>query len=163
MLDYRTKRSVQWMIRPIFLCLYMIFAFGNVARGENLTLGFTVPFFSTGQNSVIPSGEYYSAAVFVAQSKVNNEHPLLGGRKLQIDLDKSPNCALTRTLEGFTSHWKSGVDGFVGTGCSCETSAKLAGVFNLPLVSQVSIRYTFDYAVECNLSLIPSSLSTGPL
>lgn len=138
MLDYRTKRSNYWMIRPMFFCLYMVFTLTNVAKGQNVTLGFTVPFFSPGQNGSVPSGEYFSAAAFVAQSKVNNDHPFVGGQKLQIDLDKSPSCALIRTLEGFTAHWKSGVDGFVGTGCSCETSAELSGVFNLPLVSQVS-------------------------
>jgi hypothetical protein len=86
----------------------------------------------------VPSGEYYAAAALLAETKVNNELPLPPGRALQIELDKTADCAVAKTLEGFTSHWKSGVDGFVGTGCSCETSAKLSGVFNLPLVSQVS-------------------------
>ncbi|XP_031575273.1 speract receptor-like isoform X2 [Actinia tenebrosa] len=137
MLDYKAIRSVQRMIRPMFLCLYIIVVFGNVVKGENVTLGITVPFFSPGQISAIPSGEYYTAAAFLAQTKVNDEHPLFSGKKLQIDLVETPNCAVTRTLEGFTSQWKSGVDGFVGTGCSCETSAELSGVFNLPLVSQI--------------------------
>jgi len=123
---------------PVLVVIYTVLVFRSTTKAQAITIGITVPF-GIVKNFSLPSGETYAQAAYLAVQAVNSDSKLLGGKTMKI-IFNTTDCTSEKTLDSLTYQWKTGdVDGFIGTGCSCETSAKLASVFNLPLVSHVSI------------------------
>ncbi|KAK3705209.1 hypothetical protein QZH41_014003, partial [Actinostola sp. cb2023] len=121
----------------IFICLYGVIVSLYIAKAQNITLGITLPF-GLGVDSSTISGEYYAQAAYLAVEAVNADSTLLAGKTLKLVVNTT-DCTSKKTLEAFTSQWKTkDVQGFIGTGCgSCQTTAELAGVFNIALMSQI--------------------------
>lgn len=124
-----------WYLRVVLLCIYGML---HAATAQNIVLGITLPF-NVDNTSTTPTGELYAQAAYLAVDAVNKDSTFLAGRTLKVVLNKSDCHTNEKTLQSFTYQWKTAdVHGFIGTGCSCDITAKLAGIFNLPLMSQVS-------------------------
>lgn len=140
----------RYSVVPFRVLICGLVVFLDTTKAQSLTIGITIPF-GIANNSITPTGELYAGAAYLAADAVNSDSKLLAGKTLRIILNTT-DCTSEKTLEGFTYQWKTAdVDGFIGTGCSCETSAKLAGVFNLPLISQVSdFKKFINIITRCN-------------
>lgn len=105
---------------------------------EEVKLGLLIPFKRTNRlGNSFHRGEYYASAMSIAVDDLNRRSDLLPGQNVTF-IWNDTDCEEEKTLRAIVYQLKQGVSAFIGPGCSCNTSARLAASFNKTMISYVS-------------------------
>ena len=127
------------------LCLHALFILTLLTlqpTAANVTLGFLLPHNATTNASVgaLAPGNHYSSALLLAIAAVKKDSSLLPGHQVTFVWNDT-QCNEEAAVKAMIHQMGKGVQGFIGPACTCETTAKLAGAFNIPMISYVSTVY----------------------
>lgn len=123
-----------------FGCLFFLalLAYIPSPTTEEVKLGLLIPFKSTARlgNSYL-RGEFYASAMSIAVDDINRRPDLLPGQNVSF-IWNDTRCEEFTTLQQIVYQLNEGVTAFIGPGCSCNTSARMAASFNKTMISYVS-------------------------
>ena len=121
----------------------------------HVKLGLLIPFKRAGRlGNYFHRGEYYASAISIAVDNVNAKPDLLPGQNISF-IWNDTDCEEPKTLQSMVYQLNEGVTAFIGPGCSCNTSARMAASFNKTMISYVS-----NYVEENDIAGIISLLVT---
>lgn len=103
---------------------------------RTIKLGYLASFGETRQ-TVERIGRVISGALILAIDTINNDTSLLPDHQLTFQFEDTHGNE-DDALRGVTKLWKEGVDGFIGPDITCTIEARLADVWNLPMITYVS-------------------------
>ena len=128
-----------------------------VAEKREYRLGLLIPY-----STVIPHqsddfnrGENYAAAMTIAVERLNADPTLLPDYNVTFVWKDTKCNELTAVHEQF-NQINSGVQAFIGPGCYCQTAARNAAAFNMPMISFVSILSSspfMHFNINCSIIL----------
>lgn len=105
---------------------------------EEVKLGLLIPFKRTNRlGNSFHRGEYYASALSIAVDDINRRSDLLPGQNVTF-IWNDTDCEEEKTLQAIVYQLTQGVSAFIGPGCSCNTSARMAASFNKTMISYVS-------------------------
>ena len=127
------------------LCLRVLFILTLLTlqpTAADVRLGFLLPQNATTNASVgaLAPGNVYASALLLAIGAVTNDSTLLPGHQVTFVWNDT-QCSEEVAVKAMIHQMGRGVQGFIGPACSCETTAKLAAAFNIPMISYVSTPY----------------------
>ena len=129
-------------------CVHLMFLFVVVwlsrpAAGDEFTLGLLIPYDSPSVEKITIEhlGKYFAPAIIQAVEDVNNRSDLLPGHHLSF-IWNDTHCDETVSLKSMLYQVNERrVSAIIGPACSCRTEARLASVWNIPMISYVSCRF----------------------
>lgn len=105
---------------------------------EEVKLGLLIPFKETASlGNSYHRGEFYASAMSIAVDDINRRPDLLPGQNVTF-IWNDTRCEEFQTLQSIVWQLNEGVTAFIGPGCSCNTSARMAASFNKTMISYVS-------------------------
>ena len=123
-----------------FSLLMFLALLGNIPSPstEEVKLGLLIPFKRTNRlGNYYHRGEFYASAMSIAVDAVNQRPDLLPGQNITF-IWNDTDCEEFKTLQSVVYQLNKGVSAFIGPGCSCNTSARMAASFNKTMISYVS-------------------------
>lgn len=105
---------------------------------EDVKLGLLIPFKRTNRlGNYYHRGEFYASAMSIAVDAINQRPDLLPDHNVTF-IWNDTDCEEFKTLQSIVYQLNEGVEAFIGPGCSCNTSARMAASFNKTMISYVS-------------------------
>ncbi|PFX31878.1 Atrial natriuretic peptide receptor 1 [Stylophora pistillata] len=99
----------------------------------NYTLGLLIPM---NDADFLQKGNYYASAMSIAVDAVNSQQNLLPGQNISFIWNDTSCEDEDVTIRGLFHQMTEGnVAAIIGPGCLCNTSARIAAAFNLPMIS----------------------------
>ena len=118
--------------------LVAVLGYAPLPSGEEVKLGLLIPFKRTGRlGNYYHRGEFYASAMSIAVDVINQRSDLLPGHNITF-IWNDTDCKEFKTLQSVVYQLSQGVSAFIGPGCSCNTSARMAASFNKTMISYVS-------------------------
>ena len=124
----------------IIVFLIMASSLALAQRKREYKLGLLIPY-----STVTPvfandfnRGEAFAAAMTIAVERLNADPTLLVDYNLTF-VWKDTTCNELVAVREQLDQINSGVQAFIGPGCYCQTPARNAAAFNMPMISYVSI------------------------
>ena len=114
----------------------------SVAQATDFKLGLLIPL----KNAPFTmKGEYYASAISIAVDDINKQENLFPGNNISFVWNET-NCQdegdENKTVRALLHQmYEEKVSAIIGPGCNCNTSARIAAAFNVPMISYVSIRF----------------------
>lgn len=110
------------------------------AESTNYTLGLLIPMTSA---HFTMKGIYYASAMSIAVDEVNKERNLLPGNNISFIWNDTDCWDENKTIRALMYQmYEAKVSAIIGPGCNCNTSARNAAAFNVPMISYVSPRFS---------------------
>ena len=94
-------------------------------------------------DAVSRSGLVVSGAVLLAIHTVNDRKDLLPNHRLVLSDHYNTGGNELGSIRLLTNQWAEGVVAFFGPDQTCSTEARIATAWNLPMISYVSVIYSF--------------------
>ena len=105
---------------------------------EEVKLGLLIPFKNTNRlGNFFHRGEFFASAMSIAVDDINSRPDLLPGQNVTF-IWNDTDCEEVNSLQSIVFQLSQGVSAFIGPGCSCNTSARMAASFNKTMISYVS-------------------------
>ncbi|KAK2572039.1 Speract receptor [Acropora cervicornis] len=102
---------------------------------SDVKLGLLIPLKRTNRlGNHYHRGEFYSSAMSIAVDAINQQSDLLPGQNVTF-IWNDTDCEEFKTIKSFVYQLNEGVSAFIGPGCSCNTSARMAASFNKTMIS----------------------------
>lgn len=121
-----------------WLALLVILSYVPSPIAEEVKLGLLIPFKSAGRiGNYFHRGEFFASAMSIAVDDINRRPDLLPGINVTF-IWNDTDCEELKTLQSVVYQMNQGVAAFIGPGCSCNTSARLAASFSKTMISYVS-------------------------
>ena len=125
-------RAFKWLI------LMALLAYLPSPCIAEVKLGLLIPFKQTTRlSNSFHRGEFYASAMSIAVDDINRRPDLLPGQNVTF-IWNDTRCEEFTTLQSIVYQLNEGVTAFIGPGCSCNTSARMAASFNKTMISYVS-------------------------
>lgn len=129
------------------LVLLAILVYIPSPTADEVKLGLLIPFKRASRiGNYFHRGEFFASAMSIAVDDINRRPDLLPGLNVTF-IWNDTDCEEFKTLQSIVYQMNQGVTAFIGPGCSCNTSARVAASFNKTMISYVSISSPFYY---CN-------------
>lgn len=135
---------------------------------EEVKLGLLIPFKNTNRlGNFFHRGEFFASAMSIAVDDINSRPDLLPGQNVTF-IWNDTDCEEVNSLQSIVFQLSQGVSAFIGPGCSCNTSARMAASFNKTMISYMcsnpELSYkklypTFIRTFAIDTKLTPSLLS----
>ena len=111
----------------------------SVTEAENYTVGLLIPMKGAHYTK---KGVYYASAISIAVDEINRQENLLPGNNISF-IWNDTNCNdENKTIRALMYQmYEAKVSAIIGPGCNCNTSARNAAAFNVPMISYVSTRF----------------------
>lgn len=124
------------------IALAICYCFSVVFAVQEYKLGLLIPYSAVGTHTGndYNKGENFASAISVAVDDVNGNPTLLPEHNLTFIWNDSQCDELLALREQF-SQINAGVKAFIGPGCFCNTAARNAAAFNMPIISYVSVSF----------------------
>ena len=88
-------------------------------------------------------GLYYASAINIAIEEINRQENLLPGNNISF-IWNNTDCDESKTIRALMYQiYEAKVSAIIGPGCTCNTSARNAAAFNVPMISYVSTHFLF--------------------
>ena len=143
-------------VRPLALLLGVVFVYVPSLTTGEVKLGLLIPLKdATSLGNSYHRGEFYASAMSIAVDDINRRPDLLPGQNVTF-MWNDTRCEEFQTLQSIVWQLNEGVTAFIGPGCSCNTSARMAASFNKTMISYVSsplMKSVCDNLFECVLVL----------
>lgn len=118
--------------------LVVLLHFPSPGTTEEVKLGLLIPFKRTDRlGNSFHRGEFYASAMSIAVEHINQRSDLLPGKYVTF-IWNDTDCEEEKTLQAIVYQLTQGVSAFIGPGCTCNTSARMASSFNKTMISYVS-------------------------
>lgn len=126
-------------LRTFSLFMFVVpFGYAPSPSEGEVKLGLLIPFKRTSRlGNYYHRGEFYASAMKIAVDNVNERLDLLPGQNLTF-IWNDTDCEEFKTLQSLVYQLNQGVSAFIGPGCACNTSARMAASFNKTMISYVS-------------------------
>ena len=103
------------------------------------TLGLLIPMYKA---YYLQKGLYYASAVNIAMDKINRQENLLPGKNISFIWNNTDCEDESKTIRALMYQmYEAKVSAIIGPGCTCNTSARNAAAFNVPMISYVSTHF----------------------
>lgn len=156
-------------LRTFSLFMFVVpFGYAPSPSEGEVKLGLLIPFKRASRlGNYFHRGEFYASAMKIAVDNVNERLDLLPGQNLTF-IWNDTDCEEFKTLQSLVYQLSQGVSAFIGPGCTCNTSARMAASFNKTMISymcsnpEVSYKQlypTFIRTFAIDTKLTPSLLS----
>lgn len=90
------------------------------------------------------NGQYYASAMSIAVDAVNRQQNLLPGHNISFIWNDTACWKEDTTIRGLLHQmYEANVAAIIGPACLCNTSARIAASFDLPMISYVSTHFEF--------------------
>lgn len=107
--------------------------------GSDITLGFLLPYNVTKNTSTgaLAPGSDFASAMILAVEAITNNSSLLPGNQVKFVWNYT-ECNDELSVKATLHQIGEGVQGFIGPACMCQTTARVAAAYNIPMISYVS-------------------------
>lgn len=125
---------------------FAFLALVSVTEARNYTVGLLIPMYKAFYTK---KGIYYASAISIAVDEINRQKNLLPGNNISFiwnDTDCEDENKTIRAL--MYQMYEEKVSAIIGPGCTCNTSARNAAAFNVPMISYVSTQFLFTHFVS---------------
>lgn len=124
-----------------------------VSRTEaNYTLGLLIPMTDADYPE---NGQYYASAMSIAVDAVNRQQNLLPGHNISFIWNDTACWKEDTTIRGLLHQmYEANVAAIIGPACLCNTSARIAASFDLPMISYVSTHFEFIRLDKCMIGTV---------
>ena len=96
------------------------------------------------------NGQYYASAMSIAVDAVNRQQNLLPGHNISFIWNDTACWKEDTTIRGLLHQmYEANVAAIIGPACLCNTSARIAASFDLPMISYVSTHFEFIRLDKC--------------
>ena len=135
-----TKRAgMHITILTFMACTVALLYLFPVAEATNYTVGLLIPmrvaYFTM-------KGIYYASAFSIAVDEINKQDNLLPGNNISFIWNDTVCDDENKTIRALMYQmYEMKVSAIIGPGCNCNTSARNAAAFNVPMISYVSTRF----------------------
>ena len=123
--------STCWIL-PLILILHLVFI--PQVLGDTFTLGFITTINSS--DVIKAEGRKIAGAMTHAINEVNNDPNILANHTLRYIFADNNDESL-KSVNVVTQQWKQGAIAFFGPEDYCETEARVAASWNLPIIAYV--------------------------
>lgn len=128
-----------------FLTLFVLSLLTLQLEARNITLGLLLPYNVTSNSSalgmeLVAGNSCYVSAMVLAVQAIANDSSLLNGHSVTF-IWNDTQCKDEFSVKAMLDQMSKGVEVFIGPACTCETTAKVASAFNIPVISYVSMHY----------------------
>lgn len=127
-----------------FRTLFVLSLLTLQLEARNITLGLLLPYNVTSNSSALGmelvAGNSYISAMVLAVQAIANDSSLLNGHSVTF-IWNDTQCKDEFSVKALLDQMSKGVEVFIGPACTCETTAKVASAFNIPVISYVSMHY----------------------
>lgn len=140
----RTTRRL-YVVSLAFMVSTLAFLLLTTVTEADYTVGLLIPM---KEAFYTKKGMYYASAMSIAVDEVNRQENLLPGNNISFiwnDTDCEDEDKTIRAL--MYQIYEAKVSAIIGPGCICNTSARNAAAFNVPMISYVSTHCLFTF---CN-------------
>ena len=119
----------------------------SVTEATNYKLGLLIPL---KRAEYTKQGNYYASAINIAIDDINKNNNLLKDHNITFVWNET-NCREegdeNKTIRALIHQlYEEKVSAIIGPGCNCNTSARIAAAFNVPMISYVSINFFFLFS-----------------
>ena len=127
--------SLTFMVSTLALTLL-----ASVTEAD-FTVGLLIPMY---QAFFTKKGIYYASAMSIAVDKINKQQNLLPGNNISFIWNNTDCEDEEKTIRALMYQiYEAKVSAIIGPGCICNTSARNAAAFNVPMISYVSTHFVF--------------------
>ena len=132
-----TRTSRIYVVTVAFMASTMALLFLlSVTEAQNYTVGLLIPLSNA---FFTKKGIYYASAISIAIDEINKQENLLPGHNISF-IWNNTECEENKTIRALMYQiYEAKVSVIIGPGCTCNTSARNAAAFNVPMISYVSI------------------------
>lgn len=122
-----------------FLTLFVLSLLTLQLEARNITLGLLLPYNVTSNSSalgmeLVAGNSCYVSAMVLAVQAIANDSSLLNGHSVTF-IWNDTQCKDEFSVKAMLDQMSKGVEVFIGPACTCETTAKVASAFNIPVIS----------------------------
>lgn len=142
MIMTRTRTTGFYILSLAFMVSTVALLFSVSGAEAEYTLGLLIHM--RGNAPYMQKGIYYASAISIAVDEINRQQNLLPGNNISFiwnDTDCEDENKTIRAL--LYQIYEAKVSAIIGPGCTCNTSARIAAAFNIPMISYVSIHFVF--------------------
>ena len=132
-----TTRFVVPSAKLWFQAVFLLFLKTLLSKASTLPLGLLLPY-NGSSNSTEQGGISHAAAILLAVQKINNDSSLLPGNQVTFVWNDTLCASEEVSIRAIFNQLERGVKAYIGPGCNCETQAKIAAAWNVPMISYVS-------------------------
>lgn len=129
------------------ICIRTLFVLSLLTlqlEARNITLGLLLPYNLTTNSSArgmeLVARNSYASAMILAVQAIADDSSLLNGHRVTF-IWNDTQCKDEFSVKAMLDQMSKGVEVFIGPACTCETTAKVASAFNIPVISYVSMHY----------------------
>ena len=114
----------------------------SLTEASNYTVGLLIPMENVYYTK---KGIYYASAISIAVDEINKQDNLLPGDSISF-IWNNTKCEENKTIRALIYQmYEAKVSAIIGPGCTCNTSARNAAAFNVPMISYVSITFLSSF------------------
>ena len=137
----RWKTTDMYVISRSFIVFTLVFLILVSFTDADHTVGLLIPMYKAFYQQ---KGLYYASAINIAMDEINRQENLLPGKNISFIWNNTDCEDENRTIRALMYQiYEAKVSAIIGPGCTCNTSARNAAAFNVPMISYVSTHFLF--------------------
>lgn len=139
----RSKTTDMYVISMSFIVFTLVFLILVSFTDADHTVGLLIPMYNV-KAYYQQKGLYYASAINIAMDEINRQENLLPGKNISFIWNITDCEDENRTIRALMYQiYEAKVSAIIGPGCTCNTSARNAAAFNVPMISYVSTHFLF--------------------
>lgn len=132
-----------------FIVSALVFLILVSVTDADYTVGLLIPMHKA---YYLKKGLYYASAIKIAMDDINGQENLLPGKNISFIWNNTDCEDESKTIRVLMYQiYEAKVSAIIGPGCTCNTSARDAAAFNVPMISYVSTHFLLTHLIvfEC--------------
>ena len=126
---------------PLYVVSTLVFLILVSFTEADYTVGLLIPMYKA---YYLQKGVYYASAINIAMDEINRQENLLPGKNISFIWNITDCEDENKTIRALMYQiYEAKVSAIIGPGCTCNTSARNAAAFNVPMISYVSTHFLF--------------------
>lgn len=137
-----------------FIVSALVFLILVSVTEADYTVGLLIPMYKA---YYLQKGLYYASAINIAVDEINRQGNLLPGKNISFIWNNTDCEDESKTIRALMYQiYEAKVSAIIGPGCTCNTSARNAAAFNVPMISYVSIQCLLTHLIVFEYFEYPS-------
>lgn len=141
----RARTTRLYVVSLAFMVSTLAFLLLTSVTEADYTVGLLIPMYKAFYTK---KGIYYASAMSIAVDEINRQENLLPGNNISFIWNNTDCEDEDKTIRALMYQiYEAKVSAIIGPGCICNTSARNAAAFNVPMISYVSTQFLFTFFV----------------
>ena len=141
----RSRTTRLYVVSLAFIASTLVFLILVSVTEADYTVGLLIPMYNA---FYLQKGLYYASAINIAIDEINRQEKLLPGKNISFIWNNTDCEDESKTIRALMYQiYEAKVSAIIGPGCTCNTSARNAAAFNVPMVSYVSGHFLFAHLI----------------